>query len=394
LSHFKTGGVLTPGEKCNDTFLYDLKSKTLIAERIYQAKGDDSGNKFVSVTKIDGVITKNGGESSFGTIQMANRFKQFDKLSNIIGHIVLVDSGGGASNAVKYMRNVMLESKKPVVGFGRDLVGSAGYYIISAADHIIVNDKDALVGSIGTMVELQSFKKVDENKQTGERVVRIYADQSTEKNVEFEEAINNLNFKPIKENVLNPNNQKFIDDVRLSRPNVTESQLKGGISTAAKSVGTLIDSIGTFEDAVKKVEELSKISKSKPNSGAIINQKQKVMTRDELKAQHPEVFNSIVTEGINAERSRVNAILKFAHLDLESCTKMVSDGKNLDQEFMAEMTLKAISANQLKARKEESDGPIDPIKETTPENKGEIEERNYLNEVRAEAGLKPLEEVK
>jgi hypothetical protein len=98
---------------------------------------------------------------------------------------------------------------------------------------------------------------------------------------------------------------------------------------------------------------------------------------------------------VNTERSRVNAILKFAHLDLDACTKKISEGKSLDQEFMADMTLKAISANQLKATKEESDEPIVTEKETTSEKQEEIEAKNYENEVREAAGLAPLkEEVK
>ena len=182
LSHFRQGGQLTKGEKNNDTFLYDIKNETHITRDLFKPRNDNSNNKFIAVTKIDGPITKNGGESSYGTVQMGERFQRFDKLSNVIGHILHIDSGGGVSNAVKYMRDVALQTNKPVVGFGEDTIASAAFYIISAADYVIVNSNEALVGSIGTMIELSGRPKVAEDKQTGERFVRIYADKSTEKN--------------------------------------------------------------------------------------------------------------------------------------------------------------------------------------------------------------------
>jgi protease-4 len=384
LSHFKQGGNLTPGEKNNDTYLYSIKNQVATTDNLYKARNDNSNDKLIAVTKVDGPITKNGGESSFGTIQMADRFRRFDKLSNIIGHIVLVDSGGGAASAIKYMRNVMLSTNKPVVGFGRDLVASAGYSIISAADYIIMNERDSFVGSIGTMAEFRGFKKVDEDKQTGERIVRVYADQSTEKNIEFEEAINNLNLQPVKENWLNPLNQDFINEVIAARPNVTEKQLKGALLMADQTVGTLIDSIGTFEDAVNKVIELSK---NKTPKGAINNKNQKVMTKAEVKAEHPEVYNEIVAEGVKKESGRVNALLPFMEIDKEAVVKKLKDGTDADQVFMAEMTVKGISKKQLDAEKEESAPAVETAQELNDEQKEKAETDAFYKEVRQSVGL-------
>ena len=391
LSHFKQGGQLTKGEKNNDTFLYDIKNETHVTRDLFKPRNDNSNNKFISVTKIDGPITKNGGESSHGTVQMGERFQRFDKLSNVIGHILHIDSGGGASNAVKYMRDVVGKTNKPVVMFGEDTVTSAAYYIGSKSDYMIMNSNEALVGSIGTMIEFEGTPKVSKNKQTGERSVRIYADQSTEKNKEFEEAINNLNFKPIKEKLLNPHNEKFISDVKDSRSNVKDSELKGGLFRSEEVVGTLIDKIGTFQDAVNKVKSLSR--NSKPNSGININKNQKIMTQSEIKAQFPDVYNAISNEGVTAERSRVSAIMAFSNIDLETCVKMVSEGKPADQEFFAQMTVKGISQSKLSDIKSESQKEVETSKETIPKTKEEIEEQNYLNDVRKEAGLKVEEGV-
>ena len=192
---------------------------------------------------------------------------------------------------------------------------------------------------------------------------------------------------------MNPHNEKFILDVIESRENVKESQLKGGLFRAEEVVGSLIDGIGTFQDAVNKVKELN--SNSKPNSGININQNQKIMTQSEIKAQFPDVYNAIVTEGITAERSRVSAILKFSSIDMEACSKMITEGKTPDVEFFADMQVKAISAKTLKDVEDGSEGEVKTAKEKeiVPKTKEEIEEDDYITDVRAAAGLK-VEEAK
>ena len=65
------------------------------------------------------------------------------------------------------------------------------------------------------------------------------------KNNEFEEAINEFNFKPIKEKILDPANEEFLANISNNR-SVKENELTGEIFKASEVVGSLIDEIGNF----------------------------------------------------------------------------------------------------------------------------------------------------
>lgn len=383
LDFVKNGGVMTvnEGEKNNSSYLYDLNTKALVSEskRTIQSNKDID---FISVIKINGAITKNGGASSYGTVDMANMLREFDAMDNVKGHILYSESGGGSANAVKYMTNALEnEILKPVVSYVEDMSASAMYYINAFTDHIIANDKDAIIGSIGTMIEFAGFPKKAENKEDGYRYVRVYADDAENKNEEFEQAINNYNFKPIKEKILNPHNDKFKADIKRTRENVRDTELTGSTFKASEVVGTLIDEIGTFEDAVNKVMELS--SDNLNNSSININNNK--MTKQELKEKHPDVYAEIISE----ERDRCEAFLEFVEVDAESVKKQITDGNQMTAKFMAEMNKKFMAQTHKSEAREESTKEVKTPQEEEKKVKNEIE--NFAAAMDDELGLKKEE---
>jgi hypothetical protein len=86
---------------------------------------------------------------------------------------------------------------------------------------------------------------------------RIYADAATQKNEEYETAINDNNFKLVKERILNPHNEKFISDIRKNIPEVKDNHLHGRAFYASEVIGSLVDSIGDFNYAVERVLALA-----------------------------------------------------------------------------------------------------------------------------------------
>ena len=85
---------------------------------------------------------------------------------------------------------------------------------------------------------------------------RIYADAAVDKNAAFEKALEGQ-FNIIKEERLNPINEKFRADMQANRPNLTEEHLTGKVFPAKAAIGTFIDAIGTMEDAAAAVMELA-----------------------------------------------------------------------------------------------------------------------------------------
>ena len=370
--------------KSNQTSIIPLNENMLV-RRPWQLLDLREGDTAVSLINLDGPITKHGGMSHAGTLQLAQRLRAFDENDKVKGHILAIESGGGSSIAVAEMAEAMQDVKKPIVVWADGLMASAALGIGSNADFIFAHRGTDKIGSIGTMIEFSGFPKSSEDKQTGKRTIRVYATKSTDKNGNFEEAINDLNFKPIIENVLDPVNERFISDMKKNRPNVKESQLTGEIFDASEVVGTLIDEIGTLEDAVNKVLDLGENSSSVNNNS---NLNQNLMDLQKLKQEHPDLYNQVVESAASGERDRVQAYMEFADVDLESVKKGIESGKNPSQTFYAEMTRKAISKAQLTDTEEETSKEVSTGEEKKPKAKTDKEVKNFEKEVMLSAGLK------
>lgn len=190
-----------------------------------------------------------------GTRTLSNLLREADAAPAVMGHIIVIDSGGGAANSVSDLADAITECQKPVVAFVDGYMCSAAMYAGSYCDFIIAHREDDRIGCIGTMVQIEDWPKEVRNKDGFVRL-RLYAEGSEEKNDEYEAALAG-EYALIKERILNPLNKRFVDDIRHNRPNVKDDQLKGRTFNAAETVGTLIDAIGGFDSAIDKVVELS-----------------------------------------------------------------------------------------------------------------------------------------
>jgi len=126
-----------------------------------------------------------------------------------------------------------------------------------------------------------------------------------------------------------------------------------------------------------------------------INKKGKKMTIAELKENHPELYAEIHKAGATAEKDRIEAWMAFSELDLEACKKGISEGENVNQKTIAEMSLKAMSQAALGNLKVENVEEVVIPEETKKENeKIEAEKKNF-SEAKAEVfGMLGLETEK
>lgn len=221
-------------------------------------ENNQPNNPIIHVMPIRGIMTKHDQTCGpVGTRTLAARLLAADEDPDVIGHIQIVESPGGQVSAVPELTSIYASLKKPVVTFVDGQCGSAAYYNAVHTSYIIASRESDSIGCIGTMLQAQGRKSKSEANADGVVSVVIMADGSEDKNADFIEAIDNFNFLPIKENVLNPLNAQFKDAVKSNRPNATEEQLKGRTFFASDVVGTLIDEIGPFSLAVEKVIELA-----------------------------------------------------------------------------------------------------------------------------------------
>lgn len=210
-----------------------------------------SGADKIFVMNIVGTMLKYDSCGTPGAKSLAKQLTDADADPEIIGHIIRIDSGGGSCDAVPVLANAINSCKKPVVAYVDGMAASAAIYVASYCSRIIASDDYDSVGCIGTLIELSGYSQYHKDED-GYITARIYADQSYEKNLEYEEALKG-NSKIIKEEVLNPYAEKFMKDMQANRPGVQDNQLHGKTFWAKDSIGSLIDSIGPFEDAINAV---------------------------------------------------------------------------------------------------------------------------------------------
>lgn len=327
----------------------------------------------IALYNFDSVITKYGGYSHYGTKEMGDFFSRMEKEDNVIGHLFYVESGGGSANAIKYIRDFSAKSErnKPLVVYAEDIMASAAMYIASDADYIIANREDAMIGSIGTMIEFEGYEAGTKDT-SGKKHIRVYATQSVNKNKEFEDAINNDNYELIRSQILDPHAEEFIKDMTANRPNIRDIEKTGAIFKAREVVGTLIDGIGTYEDAVNKLYELTSYNK---NEQIEIMSESAKFTQEQVDQFKVEAKNS----GIEQERKRVRTWLVYKDVDPEAVSKGIKDGTEIDMEVMAEMSMK----KQVSDRKEshETDSADDLDTNDTARTKEEIDQEAEMKHI-------------
>ena len=214
--------------------------------------------KYVSVVRVEGVMMRDEGWCQPGTRDLAEWLKKGDQDQRVLASILLIDSGGGAADSVRPLADAITECKKPVLAYCDGAMCSAAYYAASYSGHIMANDPRNMVGCIGTMIQFADYpaKSKDED---GYMRVRIYADGSEEKNADYEAALEG-NFKPIRENILNPLAEDFRRDVQANREKVKDDQLRGRTYFAQDVQGSLVDTIGDFRAAVDKALKMTNLT--------------------------------------------------------------------------------------------------------------------------------------
>lgn len=212
-------------------------------------------DKSVFVAHLEGTMSRYDTCENYGTKTIAEDLLKADADPEVIGHILVADSGGGSADSVPELADAIRQLTKPIVAFVDGMAASACIYAVSYCRQIIAHRPMDMIGCIGTMITVSGWPKY---RRGGDGYVsaRIYASQSDEKNGEYEAALEG-NVQVIRENLLDPLCEQFISDMKANRPAATDDQLKGRTYFAKDVVGSLIDSIGSFADAMQAVMDLA-----------------------------------------------------------------------------------------------------------------------------------------
>lgn len=216
----------------------------------------------IQVLPIFGIISL---EDQFcgpsGTLTKEKELQKAGKDGCIMGVILHIESPGGDAHAMFHFTNAIKEFKqkygKPVGAFVQSEACSAAFGIASVCDFIIASDTHSLVGSIGTYFTVMDMEKTAENQ--GYIIKVIYAEDSTEKNIESRAAVEGDEKPALR--TLKQYNDRFKSIVKEGIPNIkstdTINPFTGKTIFAKDAIElNMVSEIGNMDVAVNKIVEL------------------------------------------------------------------------------------------------------------------------------------------
>ena len=226
------------------------------------AEGAVSGN--VALIEIKGPITVDGlgsfaGEGTSST-QVIEFIKDADENPSIKAILFEINSPGGSAVASKEIADAIARTNKSTYALIREVGASGGYWVASAADHIIANELSK-TGSIGVIASYIEFAGLLERyNMTYQRLV---AGQYKDMGSPFK--ILPADEKNILQNKINKIHYYFIGSVAENR-NMSIDKVKQ-IATGEIYLGSealelgLIDSLGDKEAAVELIKQQLNLTK-------------------------------------------------------------------------------------------------------------------------------------
>lgn len=395
IDNAKNGVALEiPKTKYNSVSFLDISSNET---RLVKSKWDlRNGEQFngIGIIALDGVITVSGGASSYGMDYLSEQMQLMAKDDRVKSFIVLGNSGGGSSMAVEMMTETIQEvnKTKPVYGLVKKggMMASACFGIMSACRKLWAESEMSIVGSAGTMMQFEGRKANNgEEDQWKYKQIRVYAPESTHKNKGFEDAIQNDDYTFLIDNMLKPMNQRFLALIESNRPQLKGTSFRNGHTVFAKdAIGTFIDGIKSFSEVIEiaskavpsSINDLGVTTVNKVENESSININNETMTKAEIKAAHPSVYQEIVAEGVSQEKDRAGAWMAHNETDPKAVAEGIKSGKEITATEREAFFVKQNTKNTLSKIEGESAEDLDSPESQTPEeiakaaNKKEVDE--------------------
>lgn len=212
----------------------------------------------VLVIPIRGAIMKSDGYcGEMGTESMMRLMRKAERMDNIAGYLLEIDSGGGEATNIETTANfIRTFVQKPVVAHITGICASAAYWMAAAADKVYAAQGTNWIGSIGAMFTMMDYREALEKE--GVKLHEIYATQSSLKNDAFK-AARDGDYDKLRANMLDPMAESFIQGVKKYRQELSEDDAyKGKLYSAfaALTIG-MIDDIMPYDASVQTVISLA-----------------------------------------------------------------------------------------------------------------------------------------
>ena len=210
----------------------------------------------IAIIPLVGLMLKYGYWWTYGVDDIATIIRLAYESASIDAVILKADTPGGSTDSLFLLQEVLSDKKKPTYGFIDGMCCSCGYIAFACMDKIYSINPMAQVGGIGVLARLL----VPNEKVADYKVVEVYPDESSQKNIEERELLKG-NKEPMKE-MLSKIALNFQQFVKTNRPKISDDTLQGKtyFSYEAQPLG-LIDGIRSLQQTVDELETL--VSKRK-----------------------------------------------------------------------------------------------------------------------------------
>jgi ClpP class serine protease len=217
------------------------------------------------------------------------------------GMLFQIDSSGGMVRGCSDLAQHIKGLPIPTMAYTDSRCNSAAYWLASACNQVMASNSSD-VGSIGVILPWVDMTKVWEvGGLKYDPFVNAGADL---KGAGAGPSLTDTQKKHLQEAVdhVGKNFQQFISDNRSA---INSEVFRAGtyFGDQAQEVG-LIDGVGSYDDAYKKL-----LTRVKSGDRAPVPNKQVTkMTKEELEAQHPELYKTLVQENETAARAAQEAV--------------------------------------------------------------------------------------
>lgn len=267
----------------------------------------------------------------------------FNKALNdpAVASIILdIDSPGGQVNGINEFAGMVRDSSKKVVAYIGGTSASAAYWITSACDEVVC-EATALVGNIGVVVGYSVEKDESRRELVSSRAPDKRPNMTTEQGL----AVVQVQIDAVEDVFLNT----VADGRGMTVDALAEIRGQVLVGQAAVDAG-LADKLGSLESVIAglsgvvstKGGQMATNDKNKPvASSAALVLESTALTVDGLKADYPEVYQSVFNAGVGsvdvaasevagatAERERIEAVGEQSIAGHEALIKTLQfDGK-------------------------------------------------------------------
>jgi signal peptide peptidase SppA len=274
----------------------------------------------VAVLPMEGVIARkmnlvsqiSGGTSSqfiIRDIAAANADPQVHSI------ILAIDSPGGTVDGTQSMADAIAGSKKPICSLASGQMCSAAYWAGSAASGgVFITESTTLVGSIGVVATHTDISTAQE--RSGIKTTEITAGKYKRIASQYS-PLTKDGAKSIQEQV-DYTYSLFVEAVAgyrgVSVDQVLSDMADGKVFIGQQAIDAgLVDGVSTLSELVAQLNAGRSASGKKPISAGVAPVKPtstgtKKMDIQTFKADHPQLYQTVLAEGASAERDRLSAI--------------------------------------------------------------------------------------